>query len=227
MKVSIITLFPEMFANVLDVSILGRAKKKGLLETALINLRDFGIGSHQQVDDRPYGGGVGMILRPDVLAEAVKYAKKGSKSKKTLTILMSASGQTFNQKQAGVMSRIDHLILVCGHYEGVDDRFIKTYIDLEISIGDYILTGGEIPAMVVVDSVVRLIPGVLEKVEATQNESFSNDLLEHPQYTRPTDFEGEPVPEVLVSGDHAKIQEWRDSQSFKRTKKVRPDLLDH
>lgn len=231
MKISIITLFPEVFKLILNFSILKRAQKKGLVEFELINLRDFGEGKHQQVDDRPYGGGAGMILKADVLAKAVEsiyrlpatgYHKSGR-----LTILTSASGKLYKQKRAQKLSKLEHIIIVCGHYEGVDQRFIDKYIDEEISIGDYVLTGGEIPAMVITDSIVRLIPGVLEKPEATLNESFSNSplTLEHPQYTRPEKFEGEQVPEILLSGNHAEIKKWRTEKSLKKTKKFRPDLF--
>lgn len=224
MKISIITLFPEMFIPVLNSSILGRAQKKGLVEFELINLRDFGNGRHQIVDGRPYGGGAGMVLRADILAKAVQSVKSKGKSEKI--ILTSASGKPYKQKMALEFSGLDHLIIVCGHYEGVDQRFIDKYVDEEISIGDYVLTGGEIPTMAIVDSVTRLIPGVLEKKEATEKESFSDpELLEHPQYTRPEEFEGLKVPEVLTSGNHQEIDKWRVEKSLEITKKVRPELL--
>lgn len=232
MKISIITLFPEMFPSVLDTSILGRAQKKGLLEIEYINLRNFGEGTHQTVDDRPFGGGVGMVLKPDILARAVKNARSGervadskSNTQSPYVILTSASGSTFTQETAKKLSKMNHLILIAGHYEGVDQRFIDHYVDEEISIGDYVLTGGELPAMVLIDTAVRLIPGVLEKEEAVQHESFENNLLEHPQYTRPAVFEESDVPEVLTSGNHAEIEKWRHEQSMKRTKERRPDLL--
>lgn len=235
MKISIITLFPEIFEPILNASILGRAQKKGLVEFELVNLREFGEGRHQVVDDRPYGGGAGMVLKADVLAKALhsvyrllSTAKK-SGSRKTedrrRIILTSASGKPYKQKTAQKFSKLDHLIIVCGHYEGVDQRFIDQYVNEEISIGDYVLTGGEIPAMVIVDSITRLIPKVLEKPEATINESFSEGLLEHPQYTRPEEFEGRKVPKVLLSGNHQEIANWRQKESVKKTKKVRPDLL--
>lgn len=237
MKISIITLFPEMFTPILNTSILGRAQKKGLVTFELINLRDFGEGIHKVVDDRPYGGGAGMVLKADVLAKAVKLAISRSplaiRSKKQTVILMSASGTPYKQKMAQELSKLDHLVIICGHYEGVDQRFIDQYADEEISIGDYVLTGGEIPAMVIADSIVRLLPGVLEKPEATQNESFSmnyelltnNLLLEHPQYTRPEEFDGKKVPKVLLCGNHAEIAKWRNLKSLEKTRKVRPDLL--
>lgn len=223
MKISIITLFPEVFDPILNSSILKRAQQKGKVSFKLINLRDFGEGKHKQVDDKPYGGGAGMILKADVLAKAVKQLK--IKNLKLKIVLMSASGIPFKQGRARELSKLHHLIIVCGHYEGVDQRFIENWVDEEISIGDFVLTGGEIPAMVIVDSIVRLIPGVLEKPEATLNESFTQNLLEGPQYTRPEEFEDSKVPQVLLSGNHAEIKKWRAEQSIKKTKRVRPDLV--
>ncbi len=229
MKISIITLFPEVFEPILNSSISKRAQKKGLVEFELINLRDFGEGKHQVVDDRPYGGGAGMVLKADVLAKALKQLTmdNGQLTKKELSnvILTSASGVPYKQSKAKELSKLDHITIVCGHYEGVDQRFIDKYVSEEISIGDYVLTGGEIPAMVIADSITRLIPGVLEKPEAIQNESFSTPLLEYPQYTRPDEFKGEKVPEVLLSGNHAQINKWRSQKSLEKTKKIRPDLL--
>lgn len=226
MRFSIITLFPELFQDFTKTSIIGRAVKKGLVEFELINLRDFGEGKHQIVDDKPYGGGVGMVLRPDILSKAIQSVIANSPiNQSPKTILMSASGIPFNQAKAQELSKPNHLILVCGHYEGVDQRFIEKYVDEEISIGDYVLTGGEIPSMAVADAITRLIPGVLEKKEATEEESFSAGLLEYPQYTRPENFEGKGVPRVLLSGNHREIAKWRQNQALKKTKKVRPDLL--
>lgn len=219
MKISIITLFPEVFDPILNSSILKRARKKGLVEFELANLRDFGEGKHRIVDDRPYGGGAGMILRADILAKAIGHPGG------VRTILTSASGKPYNQKKARELSKLKHIIIVCGHYEGVDQRFIDKYVMEEISIGDFVLTGGEIPAMAIVDSITRLIPGVLKKPEATTNESFTENLLEGPQYTRPEEFEGEKVPEILLSGNHTEIEKWRKEKSLEKTKKVRPDLL--
>ena len=242
MKISIITLFPEMFEVVLNSSILGRAQKKGLVEFELINLRPFGEGRHEVVDGKPYGGGAGMVLRADILAKAVKKAT-GNRLQATV-ILTSASGKPYKQSDARKFSKLDHIAIVCGHYEGVDQRFIDKYVDEEISIGDYVLTGGEIPAMVIVDSITRLIPGVLKKPEAVENESFSDytldpkpylrgaeassayTLLEGPQYTRPDEFEGSKVPEILKSGNHGEIEKWRKEQALTKTKKLRPDLLE-
>ena len=225
MKISIITLFPEVFEPILNTSILKRAQAKSKIEFELINLRDFGEGKHKVVDDRPYGGGAGMVLRPDILTRALKSITIHSTAVERYVILASASGKPYNQKKAQDFSKLDHLIIVCGHYEGVDQRFIDKYVTQEISIGDYVLTGGEIPAMVIIDSIVRLLPGVLEKAEAIVNESFTDNLLEGPQYTRPEEFDGEKVPEVLLSGDHKKIEQWRKQKSLEKTKKFRPDLI--
>ncbi|TSC64080.1 MAG: tRNA (guanine-N(1)-)-methyltransferase [Microgenomates group bacterium Gr01-1014_93] len=225
MKISIITLFPEVFNPILNSSILKRAQAKGKVEFELINLRDFGEGKHKIVDDRPYGGGAGMVLRSDILANALKSITMRSTTVEHIVILTSASGKPYNQKKARDLSKLDNIILVCGHYEGVDQRFIDKYVDEEISIGDYILTGGEIPAMIIVDSVTRLIPGVLEKEEAVINESFTENLLEGPQYTRPEKFEGQKVPDILLSGNHGEIEKWRNQKSLEKTRQIRPDLL--
>ena len=225
MKISIITLFPEMFQPILNTSILGRAQKKGKVEFEFINLRDFGKGKHQVVDGRPYSGGAGMVLRADILAKALKSLNAHGRSGSSKVILTSASGKPYKQSDAKRLSKIDHIILVCGHYEGVDQRFIDKYVAQEFSIGDFVLTGGEIPTMLLTDSIVRLIPGVLEKPEATENESFTENLLEGPQYTRPDEFEGLKVPEILKSGHHAEIEKWREAEALKKTKKVRPELL--
>jgi tRNA (guanine37-N1)-methyltransferase len=237
MKISILTLFPEMFQGPFELSIVKRAQEKRLIEINLINIRNFGIGKHKIVDDTPYGGGTGMILRPDVLHEAIqntklkinkKWKMKNGKNTEKV-ILLSASGKTYNQKKAKELAGIDHLILICGHYEGVDER-IKNYIDEEISIGDYITTGGEIPSMLITDSITRLIPGVL-KPGVTDTESFSlneaehQTYLEYPHYTKPLEYNGLKVPEVLLTGNHKKIIEWRIQQAEEKTKKIRPDLL--
>lgn len=217
MKIDILTLFPKMFAGPFGESIVGRAQKKGLVEIKIHNLRNWATDKRGTVDDRPYGGGVGMILRVDVVDRALAALKPGR------IILLTPQGKTFNQKLAARSSKLDHLILICGHYEGFDER-VRQLVDEEISIGDYVLTGGEIPAMAVVDAITRLIPGVLEKPAATKNESFS-PLLEYPQYTRPVDFRRQKVPETLLSGDHQKIADWRQKKALAKTKSRRPDLL--
>ncbi|MFH1535889.1 MAG: tRNA (guanosine(37)-N1)-methyltransferase TrmD, partial [Patescibacteria group bacterium] len=213
MKISIVTLFPEVFEPILSSSILKRAQEKGLVKFELINLRDFGEGKHKIVDGRPYGGGAGMILRADILAKAIK------KLKTQKVILTSAAGKTYTQAMAKKFSKLKSFTIVCGHYEGMDQRFIDKYADEEISIGDYVLTGGEIPAMTIIDSIIRLIPGVLKKKEATKEESFSEGLLEYPHYTRPEEFEELKVPKILLSGNHAKIAKWRKTKSLEKTKK--------
>lgn len=220
MKISILTLFPQMFTGPISVSIVKRAQEKGIIEINLVDIRDFGLGKHKMVDDKPYGGGVGMILRVDVLSDAIKKTLDPKLSKKEQkVVLLSASGKTYKQEVAKEFSGLKHLILICGHYEGVDER-ISNYIDMELSVGDFVLTGGEIPAMIVADSVTRLLPGVITE-GATESESFSSGLLEHPQYTRPDVFEGASVPSVLLSGNHAEIDKWRMEESVRKTKKVR------
>lgn len=223
MKITVLTLFPEVFSQVLDSSILGRARRRGLVNFEFINIRSFARDRHQSVDDRPYGGGVGMILKPDVLSRALKSIIQQVKD--SHIVLMSASGTPFRQSKAKEFTKLNHLIIICGRYEGIDQRFTDKYVSEELSIGDYVLTGGEIPAMVVIDSVTRLLPGVIEKDEAILDESFTDNLLEYPQYTRPEIFEGEKVPEVLLSGDHRKIEQWRREQALDKTKAIRPDLL--
>jgi tRNA (guanine37-N1)-methyltransferase len=223
MKISIITLFPEMFDGPFASSIIKRAIDKKLVSIEFINLRDFGLGHHQTVDDTPYGGGMGMILRVDVLGKAIESAndKRLSKNQQKI-VLLSAHGKKFEQKIAARFSRLKHLILVCGHYEGFDER-IKKFIDAEISVGDFVLTGGEIPAMLITDSVLRLVTGVIKK-DSAAFESFS-PYLEHPQYTKPQDYNGLLVPKILLSGNHPEIEKWRKNQSLKITAKLRPDLL--
>jgi tRNA (guanine37-N1)-methyltransferase len=223
MKVSIITLFPEMFEGPFSSSIIKRAIDKKLIEINFVNLRKFGLGSHKTVDDTPYGGGKGMILRVDVLQKAIEAAKDMQLNKREQKIiLLSAHGKQFEQKVAGSFSKLKHLILICGHYEGFDER-VKRFIDAEISVGDFILTGGEIPAMLITDAVSRLVSGVIKDDSATF-ESFS-PYLEYPQYTKPQIFNNLKVPEILLSGNHAKINQWRGSESLRVTKKLRPDLI--
>ena len=217
--IDIITLFPDSFAGFLQSSIIGRAQKNGLTQINLINLRDFAADSYGSVDDKPYGGGAGMILRVDIVAKAIKSVKKDSST----VILLTPQGEVFSQARAQNLSSQPHLILVAGHYEGFDER-IRDLADLELSIGDYVLTGGELPAAVVAEAVVRLLPGVLGKDESSMVESFSEGLLEYPQYTRPEQWEGKKVPPVLLSGNHAEIAKWRAEQSKARTQSRRPDL---
>ena len=219
MKINFVTLFPGMFPSVMDASMMARAKDKGLLEWACVNPRDFTEDKHHKVDDRPFGGGPGMLMMVEPLDKAIKSVKKkGSK-----VIFLSPQGKTFDAKVAKRLSREKHLILVCGHYEGVDER-TATLFDEEISVGDFVLTGGELPAMLVADAVARLVPGVLKKEDATVSESFTGGLLDFPQYTRPRVWQGREVPEILFSGDHAKIAEWRRTAAKAATKRKRPDL---
>lgn len=226
MKITVITLFPEMFDGVINNSILKRAQEKGLVEYKLLDHRQFGIGQHKIVDDKPYGGGVGMVLRVDVLHEAINAAKTGEKGE--IVAILDAKGIPYTQEVAETLSKINHLILICGHYEGFDER-VKKYVDMEISLGDYVLTGGEIPAMAIIDSITRLLPGVLKDETATVTESHSKNgdkrILEHPHYTRPQKYDGQEVPEILLSGDHKKIDEFKAEESINETKKRRPDLL--
>ncbi len=219
MKFNVLTLFPEMFSS-LDESIIGRSKEKGLIDINLINIRDFSKNKHKKVDDTPYGGGAGMVMEPTVVYDAFKSIK----DEKTKVIYLSPQGQTLNQQKVQDLAKEDSITLLCGHYEGIDQRVIDTIVDEEISIGDYVLTGGELPAMVLIDSVSRYIEGVL-KEESIKEESFTNGLLEYPQYTRPEMFLDKKVPEVLLSGNHQKIAEWRRNQSIINTYLKRPDLL--
>lgn len=221
MQFDVLTLFPEMFEP-LNESIIGRAKEKGLININLINIRDFSKNKHKKVDDTPYGGGAGMVMMPDVVYDAYKSLD----SKDAKVIYMSPQGQKLNQKKVVELSKEKHIILLCGHYEGIDQRVIDEIVDEEISIGDYVLTGGELPAMIVIDSVSRYIEGVL-KDDSTKEESFSEGLLEYPQYTRPEIFNGKQVPEVLLSGHHENIDKWRREQSLINTRKKRPDLLEN
>lgn len=252
MTITILTLFPEMFAGPFDHSIIKHAKEREKVTINLINIRDFATDKYKSVDDHPYGGGAGMILRVDVVDRALRHVKSHQSSPVTLahpsklraragvqrkeildprlrgddihTVLLDPQGTPYTQAKAKELRSIGHLIFICGHYEGVDER-VRTLVDETISIGDFIVTGGEIPAMVLVDSVVRLLPGVLKKDTATLDESFTQPLLEYPQYTRPKEFNGMAVPDVLLSGNHAAIDNWRKEQQFTNTKKRRPDLL--
>lgn len=221
MKIDFVTLFPGMFPSVMDASMMARAKEKGLVSWGCVNPRDFTEDKHHKVDDRPFGGGPGMLMMAEPLEKAINSVKK----KNSKVILLSPQGKTFDDKAAKRLSREKHLILVCGHYEGIDERLMPLF-DAEISVGDYVLTGGELPAMLVADAVARLVPGVLKKEDAAVSESFTGGLLDFPQYTRPRVWRGREVPEILFSGDHAKIAEWRRNAAAKATKKKRPDLLE-
>ena len=221
MKIDVLTLFPKMFKGPFDQSIIKRACDKEIVEIKIHDLRKWTEDKHRTIDDHPFGGGVGMVLMIKPIYDALKELK----TKTSKAILLSPQGKVFNQKVARSFSNEKHLILVCGHYEGFDERIIKYLIDEEISIGDYVLTGGELPAMIIIDSITRLIPGVLKNNQATEIESFTKQLLEYPQYTRPADFKGWKVPEVLLSGDHKKIAQWQKEKEIEVTKKKRPDLL--
>jgi len=232
MRIDIITLFPEFFEGIKDYSIVGRAIGSKRIELVTHNLRDWASDKYKSVDDHPYGGGPGMVLRFDVLLKALKNVKAKSKiqNNKSKTILLTPQGQVYKQKMAQELTKETNLILICGHYEGFDER-IREYVDIEISVGDYVLTGGEIPAMVIVDSVVRLLPGVLGDDKSSIDESHSPStssgqaLLEYPQYTRPDEYDRKKVPEILLGGNHKEIDAWRKEQVEERTKVRRPDLL--
>ena len=219
MKFDILTLFPEMFKP-LEESIIGRAKENKIIDINLINIRDFSKDKHKHVDDTPYGGGAGMVIKPDVIYDAYKSVK----SPKAKIIYLTPQGKVLDQKKVEELAKEEHLILLCGHYEGIDQRAIDIIEPEEISIGNYVLTGGELPAMVLIDSVSRYVDGVLSK-DSIEEESFSNGLLEYPQYTRPEVFEGQKVPEVLLSGNHQNIEKWRKEKSLEITKNKRPELL--
>ncbi len=219
MKFTVLTLFPEMFEPIKH-SIIQRANKNGLIDINLVNIRDFSKDKHKHVDDTPYGGGAGMIIRPDVVYDAYNSVK----DKDAKVIYLSPKGQLLNQEKVKELSKEKHLILLCGHYEGIDQRVLDDVVDEEISIGDYVLTGGELPTMVLIDSVSRYVQGVLSK-DSISEETFSNNLLEYPQYTRPEIFRGKEVPEVLTSGNHQKINEWRNKQSLIETYLKRPDIM--
>jgi len=224
MRIDIITIFPSMFSCVLDASIIKRAQAKGKVKIFVHDLRKYSSDKHHKVDDRPFGGGSGMLMQVEPIFKAVESIKKKLKTK-VKVILLCPQGIQFKQRQAKELSKCKNLILICGHYEGVDERVREHLADLEISIGDYVLTGGELPAMVLVDSVIRLIPGVLGDKNSLNFESFEGNLLEYPQYSRPAIFRDLSVPKVLVSGAHDKISAWRKNEAIKRTKQKRPDLL--
>ncbi|MDA8096673.1 MAG: tRNA (guanosine(37)-N1)-methyltransferase TrmD [Clostridia bacterium] len=220
----ILTLFPEMFQGPLTTSIIGRAADKGLVGINLINIRDYSRNKHRTVDDTPYGGGGGMVMTAEPLYEAVDALRDRYSGRLGPVVLMCPQGLTFDQSMARELAGKEHVVLICGHYEGLDER-VRALADLEVSIGDYVLTGGELPAMVIVDAVARLIPGVLGEPEGTEDDSFAGGLLEYPQYTKPREYRNQPVPEVLLSGHHAEIERWRREEALVRTLIRRPELL--
>ncbi|OGK20959.1 tRNA (guanosine(37)-N1)-methyltransferase TrmD [Candidatus Roizmanbacteria bacterium RIFCSPHIGHO2_01_FULL_39_8] len=251
MKITILTLFPKMIEGFFKESIVKRAQDKGLIDIRIVDLREYAVDDYGSVDDRPYGGGVGMVLRADVVWTALNKVKVKSEKSKVKKVITSPKGKLFNQKKAQEFSKLNHLVIIAGHYEGVDERVLE-YVDEEISLGDFVMTGGEIAASAIVDSIVRLLPGVLKHEEATQKESFFStainqligaigensilkklrdkgikkvQLLEYPQYTRPEEFNGIKVPAVLLSGNHKEVEKWRLKKSFEQTLKKRPDLL--
>ncbi|MED4726742.1 tRNA (guanosine(37)-N1)-methyltransferase TrmD [Aneurinibacillus migulanus] len=236
MKIDILTLFPEMFEGVLGASIVGKAENKGLVSFRIVNFRQFSQNKHGQVDDMPYGGGGGMVLKPEPIFRAVESLTEpvpaveakaaGKPGKRPRVILLCPQGQRYSQKLAEELAQEEHLIFICGHYEGYDERIREHLVTDEISIGDYVLTGGELPAMVIIDSVVRLQAGALGNAQSAVTDSYSTGLLEHPHYTRPAEFRGWDVPEVLLSGHHENIEKWRLKESLRRTLERRPDLLD-
>jgi tRNA (guanine37-N1)-methyltransferase len=224
LKFQFLTLFPEIFPPVLQSSLMGKARERGLVSFETIQIRDFTTDKHRTADDSPYGGGEGMVMKADVLHAAWQEARSRA-GENPRTIFVSPQGRLLDQTLARELSREASLIVVCGHYEGVDERFIELCVDDEISIGDYVLTGGELPALVLADAVTRLLPGVVGNERSISEESLENGLLKYPQYTKPRDFEGRAVPEVLLSGDHGQIAKWREAQAVERTKQKRPDLL--
>ena len=220
------TLFPELVKNVLGESIIGRAQKSGIIDLSLYNIRDFSTDKHRKTDDTPFGGGMGMVMTCQPIFDCFDAVKSGiSEGASRRVIYMSPRGRAFNHEVARELSEYDELVFLCGHYEGVDERVIYAIVDEELSIGDYVVTGGEIPACIVIDAVSRLLPGVLASEECYEKESVASGLLEHPQYTKPRDFRGMQVPDVLLSGDHKKIERWRLERSVELTRERRPDLL--
>ena len=224
LRFDIVSIFPGMFASPFGDSIIQRAREAGLLDIHVHDLRDYSLNKHRKVDDSPFGGGVGMVMNVEPIARAITAVKK--EVPETRTILLSPGGRPFDQGKAWELSSLPSLTLICGRYEGIDERIRLHYVDEEISIGDYVLTGGELPAMVLVEAISRLLPGVLGDPESVVEESFHDDLLEYPQYTRPRDYEGLKVPEILVSGDPKKIRDWQKAEALKKTAQVRPDLLE-
>lgn len=229
MKFHVMTLFPEMVEHGLNTSILGRARQKNIIAFDVVDIRDYTLDKHRRVDDYPYGGGAGMVMAAEPVVRcyrAIEEKMLASGCKKPRVIYLTPQGQTFHQELAKEFAAEEELVFLCGHYEGIDERAIETIVTDQVSIGDYVLTGGELPAMVMIDVIARLVPGVLNNGESPEVETFHDNLLEYPQYTRPEIFEGKKVPEVLLSGHHAKIEEWRRRQSIIRTDAVRPDLIE-
>ena len=229
LKIDVVTIFPDMFDNIIEFGVLKEAFKKNICQMNIYNLRDFSNYKHGRVDDRPYGGGPGMLLMPEPIDNAITFIKKKNKIKKKekqKVVLLTPRGEKLNQNKLKYLSNLENIILICGRYEGVDQRVIDSIIDFEISIGDYVLTGGEIPAMVIIDGVIRLLPGVVGKEESLKSESFEDNLLDHPQYTRPPVFKGMDVPKILLSGNHKDIRKWRKEKSLEITRIKRPDLID-
>jgi tRNA (guanine37-N1)-methyltransferase len=229
LKIDVVTIFPDMFDNIIEFGVLKEAFKKNICQLNIYNLRDFSNYKRGRVDDRPYGGGPGMVLMPEPIDGAITFIKKKNKIKKKekqKTILLAPRGEKMNQNKLKYLVNLENIILICGRYEGVDQRVIDSLIDFEISIGDYVLTGGEIPAMVIIDGVIRLLPGVVGKEESLKLESFEDNLLDYPQYTRPSVFKGMAVPKILLSGNHKDIQKWRKEKSLEITRIRRPDLID-
>jgi tRNA (guanine37-N1)-methyltransferase len=224
MRFDVLTLFPELFSSFLKEAILGRAVKAGLVDIRLVNIRSFARGRHLVADDRPFGGGEGMVMKPGPISRALESIDRTKD--RSLVLLLTPQGRPFDQPMAWELSRMEQIILICGRYEGVDERIRTTYVDIELSIGDYVLSGGEMAAMVLIDAVSRLVSGVLGGERSAQEDSFEEGLLEYPQYTRPRVFKNQEVPEILLSGDHERIRVWRRTESLKRTLEKRPDLLE-
>ncbi|HEY7545913.1 MAG TPA: tRNA (guanosine(37)-N1)-methyltransferase TrmD [Blastocatellia bacterium] len=224
MRFDIITIFPEIFREVFDFGIIRRARESGIIEIGVHDLRDFTFDRHHQTDDRPFGGGAGMVMKPEPLFRAVEFIAHDASEQKTVALL-SPQGRLFDQRMAERLSSLDQIILICGRYEGVDERVVEHLVTEEISIGDFVLSGGEIAAMVIVDAVTRLLPGALGCEESAERESFSEGLLDHPHYTRPVEYRGMKVPDVLTSGNHARIEEWRRQKAVEKTLRCRPDLI--
>ena len=229
MRFHVLTLFPEMIMNGLNTSIIGRAMNKGLIELEAVNIRDYATNKHKKVDDYPYGGGAGMVMQAEPVYLSYKSIADNileKTGKKPRVIYLTPQGKVFNQQMAEELSKEEDIIFLCGHYEGIDERVLEMIVTDNVSIGDYVLTGGELPSMVMIDTISRLVDGVLNNDDSAKYESFAQNRLEYPQYTRPEEFMGMKVPEVLLSGDHKKVAQWREEESLKRTRERRPDLLE-